>query len=143
MVRHPARGLNLGDHTNQAAHDAPWFGVRGSNAGPEMVTPGGAPLYQCCCRSRNLVSIYPIHTRAKWLYIYSLNDKAVKDYQQQKTLRVCQPDTLDVPFVVLIVCLCDSNNNLLRLGSCSLDWARICMRLGYRDAIQQQQMATS
>ena len=40
LARHPARGLNLRNHTNQEAHDAPWFGGRGSNTGPELVIPG-------------------------------------------------------------------------------------------------------
>ena len=56
LARHPARGLNLGDHTNQEAHDAPSFGAWGSNTGPWLVTPGGASLSQCCCRSRDFVS---------------------------------------------------------------------------------------
>ena len=43
----PARGLNLGDHTNQEAHYAPWFGARGLNTGPVLATAGGAPLSQC------------------------------------------------------------------------------------------------
>ena len=56
MAHHPARGLNLGDHTNQETHDSPWFGARGSITGPGLVTLGGAPLSQCCCRSRDFVS---------------------------------------------------------------------------------------
>ena len=53
----PNAGLSLGDHTNQEAHDAPWFGARGSNTGPKLATPGGAPLRQCCCGTRDFVSI--------------------------------------------------------------------------------------
>ena len=56
LVRHPARGLNLGDHTNQEAHDVPWFGARDLNTVPRLATLGGAPLRQCCCTSRNFVS---------------------------------------------------------------------------------------
>ena len=44
LARHPARGLNLGDHTNQEAHDAPWFGARDSNTGPGLAIPGDAAL---------------------------------------------------------------------------------------------------
>ena len=31
--------------------------TRGSNTGPGLETPGGAPLRQCCCESRDFVSI--------------------------------------------------------------------------------------
>ena len=48
LARHPARGLNFGDHTNQEAHGAPWFGARGSNTGPELTIPGGATLCHSC-----------------------------------------------------------------------------------------------
>ena len=48
----PARGLNLSDHTNQEAHDAPWFGARGSNTGPGLAIPGGAPLCHSCYDSK-------------------------------------------------------------------------------------------
>ena len=43
LVHLPVRVLNLGDHTNQEAHDAPWFGARGSNTGPGLMTPESAP----------------------------------------------------------------------------------------------------
>ena len=48
LVSYPARGLNLRHHTNQEAHDAPWFGARGSNTGPGLAIPGGAPLCHSC-----------------------------------------------------------------------------------------------
>ena len=64
LARHPARGLNLRDHINQEAHDA-----RGSNTGLGMAVLGGAPLCHSCYGSKS---------RTNWLYLYSLNDKAVK-----------------------------------------------------------------
>ena len=48
MARHPPQGLNVGDHTKQETHDALWLGARGSNIGPEMAMPGGAPLCHSC-----------------------------------------------------------------------------------------------
>ena len=69
LVRHPGRGLNLGNQTNQEAHDAPWFGARGLNTGPGLAIPGGAPLWHSC--------YYSIR-RKKCSYIYGLNDEAVK-----------------------------------------------------------------
>ena len=38
----PSAGLE--PHTNQEAHDAPWFGARVSNTGPGLAIPGGVPL---------------------------------------------------------------------------------------------------
>ena len=64
LARHLARGLNLGDHTNQEAHDAPWFGARGSNTGPGLAIPEGAPLWHSC---------YGSVATKKWPYIYGLN----------------------------------------------------------------------
>ena len=48
LPRHRARGLNLCDHTNQEARDAPWFSARGSNIGPGLAIPRGAPLCHSC-----------------------------------------------------------------------------------------------
>ena len=71
LERHPARGLNLGDHTNQEAHDAPWFGARYSNTGIGLAILGGAPLCHSC---------YGGVSRKNWPYIYGLNTKAVNHY---------------------------------------------------------------
>ena len=63
------RGLNVGENTNQVAHDAPWFGARGSNTGPDLAIPGGSPLGHSC---------YGSVSRKNWPYIYGLNTKSVK-----------------------------------------------------------------
>ena len=65
LARHPARGLNLGDHTNQEAHDAPWFGARGLNPGPELAIPRGAPLWHShsCCVFRAFFAVNIRHYR--------------------------------------------------------------------------------
>ena len=59
-AHHPARGLNLRNHTNQEAHDAPRFGARGTNTGSGMAVPGGAPLCHSCYGSvlRKIGRIY-------------------------------------------------------------------------------------
>ena len=64
LVSYPARGLNLRHHTNQEAHDAPWFGAQGSNTGPGLAIPGGTPLCHSCYGSisRKIGRIYTAFT---------------------------------------------------------------------------------
>ena len=60
LAHHQARGLNPRHRTNQEAYDAPWFGAQGSNAGPGLAIPRGAPLWHShsCYELRKIVRIY-------------------------------------------------------------------------------------
>jgi hypothetical protein len=82
MAHHPARALNPDNHTNLEAHDTPWFGAWGSNPGPGLVTPGGAPLSQCCCTSRDFVS-FLANVR------FSVRDRPIYGPRAGYLLRLC------------------------------------------------------
>ena len=86
LARHPARGLNLRDHTNQEVHDAPWFGARGSNTGLGMAVPGGAPLCHSCYDSvsRKIGCIYTALTTKLFGTMRNTQDCCVRVVQGYK-----------------------------------------------------------
>ena len=73
------RGVNFRDHTNQEAHDTPWFGAQGSNTGPVLAILGGAPLWHSC---------YGGDMRKKCPYIYGLNYEDVKNVYKKNLVTV-------------------------------------------------------